>query len=263
LNLRSLAWRTDLIFPTFDGEIVDRGDYLVIRTPSNPTFYWGNFLLFAQPPGPADAEIWPRLFAEEIGSTPRVRHQTFGWDSPEGDPGAAEAFVAAGFRLVQSSVLTASDVTAPPRHVPDLIVRRLDSDDDWIQATENQIRCRDDEHDEAGYRVFKEAEMRRYRSMAQAGLGAWFGGFVGRTLVADLGIYRTGPWGRFQTVETHPDHRRQGFAGTLVYRASRQALGEMGIDTLVLVADADSAPERLYRSVGFLPAERQVGLERW
>jgi hypothetical protein len=47
MNVKSLGYRTDLIFPTFDGEIIDRGDYLVIRTPKNPTFYWGNFLLFA------------------------------------------------------------------------------------------------------------------------------------------------------------------------------------------------------------------------
>jgi hypothetical protein len=29
------------------------------------------------------------------------------------------------------------------------------------------------------------------------------------------------------------------------------------------VADADSPAERLYRSVGFLPVERAVALERW
>jgi hypothetical protein len=78
LNLRSLAWRTDLIFPAFDGEIIDRGPFLVIRTPSNPSFYWGNFLLFDRPPGPGDEDRWPPLFADEIGTPPSVRHQTFG-----------------------------------------------------------------------------------------------------------------------------------------------------------------------------------------
>jgi len=46
MQIRSLAYQTDLFFPRFDGEVVDRGDYTVIRTPSNPTFHWGNFLLF-------------------------------------------------------------------------------------------------------------------------------------------------------------------------------------------------------------------------
>ena len=263
MNPRSLAWRTDLIFPRFDGEILDRGRYLVIRTPSNPTFYWGNFLLFDRPPAPGDEERWPRLFAEEIGAPPRVRHQTFGWDSPEGDAGAAHAFVARGFRLIHSSVLTASAVIPPPRAAADIAVRALESEDDWRQATENQIRCREQGHDEAGYRVFKEAEMRRYRTMALAGHGAWFGAFLDGALVADLGIFLIGDLGRFQTVETHPEHRRRGYAGTLVYRAARHALGQMGLGTLVMVADADSPAERLYRSVGFQPAEREVGLERW
>ena len=61
--IRSLAYQTDLFFPRFDAEVVDRGDYLVIRTPSNPTFHWGNFLLFAQPPGAGDLNRWRRLFA--------------------------------------------------------------------------------------------------------------------------------------------------------------------------------------------------------
>jgi GNAT superfamily N-acetyltransferase len=263
LILRSLACRTDLIFPGFDGEILDRRGYLVIRTPSNPTFYWGNFLLFDQPPAPGDEARWPRLFTKEIGVPPQVRHQTFGWDSPEGDPGTAQDFVARGFRLIRSSVLTASTVMPPPHPTSEIVVRPLQSDQDWLEATENQIRCREPDHDEAGYRVFKEAEMKRYRRMALAGRGAWFGAFLGETLVADLGIYHTGDLGRFQTVETHPDYRRRGYAGTLVFQAARHALGAMGLTTLVLVADADSPAERLYRSVGFIPAERAVGLERW
>lgn len=261
--LRSLAYRTDLIFPAFDGEIIDRGRYLVIRTPSNPTFYWGNFLLFEGPPAPGDDEHWLRLFEEEIGAPPLVRHQTFGWDSPEGDAGAAQAFADRGFQLIHSSVLTASAVAAPPHEATEIVVRPLESDDDWRQAIENQIRCREPEHDEAGYRLFKEAQMKRYRAMEQAGRGAWFGAFLDRTLVADLGIYHSGNLGRFQSVETHPDYRRRGYAGSLVYQASRHALGQMGLGTLVLVADAGSPAENLYRSVGFLPTERQVGLERW
>lgn len=263
MNLRSLAYRTDLIFPAFDGEILDRGSYLVVRTPSNPTFYWGNFLLFDRPPAPGDVERWPRIFAEEIGTPPAVRHQTYGWDSPEGDPGAAPAFVARGFRLLHSSVLTAASVTPPPHLAPEIVVRTLETNSDWREATENQIRCREEGHDEAGYRVFKEAEMRRYRSMARSGRGAWFGAFLDGALVADLGIFHDGGLGRFQAVETDPGHRRHGFAGTLVYQAARHALGSMGIETLVLVADAGAPPERLYRSVGFRVAEASVGLERW
>jgi len=57
MKVRSLGYRTDLIFPRFDGEIIDREGYLVIRTPTNPTYFWGNFLLFQNPPGAGDFRI--------------------------------------------------------------------------------------------------------------------------------------------------------------------------------------------------------------
>ncbi len=38
MNVHSLGYRTDLIFSRFGGEVFDRGDYLVVRTPSNPPF---------------------------------------------------------------------------------------------------------------------------------------------------------------------------------------------------------------------------------
>ncbi|HMK09549.1 MAG TPA: GNAT family N-acetyltransferase [Anaerolineales bacterium] len=219
--------------------------------------------MFESPPRPADLERWPRLFAEEVGRPPTVRHQAFGWDSPEGDVGAAQAFAALGFHVLRSSVLTASAVTPPPHFSPAIAVRPLETEDEWRWATENQIACRDPEHDEAAYRVFKEAQMERYRAMARAGHGAWYGAFEGEGLVADLGLYRGGELARFQSVETHPQHRCRGYAGALVYHAARHALGQPGVARLVLVADAGSPAERLYRSVGFQPTERAAALERW
>ena len=55
----------------------------------------------------------------------------------------------------------------------------------------------------------------------------------------------------------------QGIAGTLVYEAGRRAMLEHGLDTLVIIAETDSSPSRLYESVGFRPAEKTVGLLWW
>ena len=77
MKLKSLGYRTDLIFPEFDGQIIDRGDYLVILTPTNPTFYWGNFLIFPKPPVEGDLDKWKAMFTEEIGSIIQAEHFTF------------------------------------------------------------------------------------------------------------------------------------------------------------------------------------------
>ncbi len=260
---KSLGYRTDLIFPGFDGEIIDRGAYLVVRTPSNPTFYWGNFLLFENPPAEGEYARWTELFAKEIGIPPATKHMTFGWDTIREEPGTDAPFLADGFRRTRSTVLTARSLHPPKHPGAEVAVRPLVSGDDWAQAVENQATTREPEFNEAGYRIFRERAMDRYRRMAAAGLGDWFGAFLRGKLVADLGIFHAGVVGRYQSVQTHPDYRRRGCAGTLVYEASRYAMEHHGLDTLVIVAETDSAAGRLYRSLGFEPTEFQAGLEKW
>jgi predicted GNAT family acetyltransferase len=61
-------------------------------------------------------------------------------------------------------------------------------------------------------------------------------------------------------VGTHPAARRQGLAGTLVWRAGQHALGELGARRLVIVADPIEAAIRVYRSVGFADHETQLSM---
>jgi len=263
MNVKSLGYRTDLIFAAFDGEITDRGDYLVVRTPSNPTFYWGNFLLFAAPPQEGDFEKWRLLFAKEIGSPPEVEHEVFGWDSPQGEAGVIDPFLQAGFEADRAVVLATSAPHAPARPARSVNIRTLESDGDRQQAVELQVLSREIAHEEAGYRVYRQRAMERYRKMSQARLGHWYGAFIDGRLVADLGVFHDGELGRYQSVETHPDFQRQGIGGTLVYEAGRQAIALYGLHTLVMVAEEDSAAARLYQSLGFAPKEKTVGLLRF
>jgi len=260
VRINSLAYQTDLIFPAFDGEIIDRGDYVVVRTPSNPTFYWGNFLLFSRPPGRGDFVQWRELFASEIGLPPQVEHQAFGWDTLDGQTGFVEPFLSAGFAL-NVDVVLATDALRPPSRPSDSVeVRALGSEADWRQVLELQMVCREEGHDEGGYRTYRERAMERYRRMADARRGHWYGAFLDGEIVADLGIFHRDGLGRYQSVETHPDFRRRGIAGTLIYTAGRQAMAEHGLRTLVMVAEADSDPARLYQSLGFVPREKSAGL---
>ena len=210
-----------------------------------------------------DFERWQGLFAQEIGSPPDVIHQTYGWDTSQGEVGVVEPFLDGGFELARQTVLTAQWLVSPAPPAQAVGIRPLRSDGDWLQALENQVRCRDAGHDETGYRKFKERQMASYRSMSEAGMGEWFGAFSGGVLLADLGIIHDGQFARYQSVETHPDYRRQGIAGNLVHQAGQYALDHFDIETLVIVADQESAASRLYRSVGFKPKEQQMGLERW
>jgi GNAT superfamily N-acetyltransferase len=263
MEVQSLGYRTDLIFPKFDGQILDRGSYLVILTPTNPTFHWGNFLIFPNPPGKGDLETWKAIFSREIRPQVKSEHFAFGWDTAAGELGEVKPFLDEGFTLNQAVVLTTRQVKTPPKYNQEVVIRPLCEDWEWEQATQNQIACRSLEHSLEDYQVFKRAQMNRYRLMTCAGLGFWFGAFLGKQLVADLGVFAAGKIARFQQVGTHPDYRRLGICGALVFQASRYALEQMKIETLVMVADENYHAAKIYESIGFEPKEHQAGLDWW
>ncbi|MCJ7536463.1 MAG: GNAT family N-acetyltransferase, partial [Anaerolineales bacterium] len=69
-----------------------------------------------------------------------------------------------------------------------------------------------------------------------------------------------GELARYQSVGTHPNFRRRGIAGTLVHKAALYAFDHHNVETLVIVAEADSPAQRLYQSIGFKFAEYQMGV---
>ena len=262
MEVRSLGYRTDLIFPAFDGEIIDRGNYLVVKSPANPTFYWGNFLLFDHPPGEGDYAKWRQLFVDEIGSPPEFEHQAFGWDTTGPEKGIIQPFLDHGFELEHGTVLTLHHTHLITKPVQGITFRALLTEEDWLQSVENQVICRDEIFSEAGYRVFRMRQMQRYREMVVQGLGAWFGAFYGNQLVTDLGIFCDRELGRYQSVQTHPDFRRRGIAGGLVNYAANYAFENLAVETLVILAEAGSAADRLYQSLGFQFTEYSMGVWR-
>jgi predicted GNAT family acetyltransferase len=78
-----------------------------------------------------------------------------------------------------------------------------------------------------------------------------------------MGLFRASEGlARFQNVETRPGARGRGLAGTLVHHVSRFGLDELGVHTLVMVADPDYLAIRIYRSVGFAETESMLLVER-
>ena len=261
--IQSLGYRTDLFFPRFDGEVIDRGDYVVIRTPSNPTYHWGNFLLFAQPPVAGDLDRWRRLFADEIGTLLITEHVAFGWDSTMGEMGDIQPFLEAGLGINASVVLTTQKVVTPPKYNAEIVIRPLREDWEWESVLQTQIACRALEHTLEGYTLYRMRQIARYRAMAQAGYGEWFGAFLDNQAVGNLGVFVEGGVGRFQSVGTHPDYRRRGICGTLVYEVAQYAFEHLRAETLVMVADEEYHAAKIYESVGFNPTEHQIGIDWW
>lgn len=260
MDVVSLARQTDLMFTRFDGEVLDRGDYLVIRTPANPGYHWGNFILFDAPPSESDFKKWCDTFRREFPFYSPLRHMTMTWNEITAEGGVFDSFLKAGFVLDKAKVLTAQAVMKPSKFNSALTVQRLETEAQWEAAIQLQVACRDSKYPEKGYEIFKRRQFQVYRAMAAAGMGSWFGAFLQNQLVGDLGVFYTGDLGRFQNVGTHPQYRRQGICGTLVYHAAQIAFEEFGVTNLLMEADADYHAAAIYESVGFKPTEENRSL---
>jgi ribosomal protein S18 acetylase RimI-like enzyme len=256
VRITSLGFRTDVALRVLEGaEVTDRGDYLVIRTPDNPDFWWGNFLLLAHAPGSGQGREWLARFAAEF---PAARHVALGVDTA-GEVELPEDFAAAGLSTERATVLTAAGLRPPPHPDTEAEFRPLDSDSDWRQSLDLAIRCFDGR--EPGDYLERRAVARR--RLTQQGTGAWFGAFEGGRLLAQLGLFDAGEgYARFQHVETDPAARRRGLAGTLVWTAARYGREALGTSTFVIVADPADVAIRIYRSCGFTARQSQLSLER-
>ncbi len=260
MKIHSLGFLTNLIFSRFSGSVEDKGSYTVIKTPSNPGYHWGNYIIFDRPPRAGDAKEWKKIFDKEFDYYKEPHHYVFAWENHKGE---VQEFLDAGFESDTASVLTTKILNPPAHENKKIQIRKISTDKEWAQVLELQTLCADPKHLNDYYHEFKAKLTAQYRKMSEAGLGHWFGAFIGEQLVGDLGIFHENGIGRYQNVGTHPDFRRQGICGTLVYQAGLIALRDYKIQYLVMEADPDYHAARIYESVGFKRSEENYAVSWW
>ncbi len=241
----SPGWATDLEILRLTGSTVeDRGDHLVVRTPSNPDYHWGHCLYVSDDATVEDPE---RRLTTFTSTFPGV-----GWVAVALSrmPRDVAAWSALGLPLEQDEALTTRTPPAltPP---PGYQVRAL-TGADWDRSIAHALaeNARTGSYDAAVHRRFTERQVAARRELSDRGLGATFGAFHGDDLVAELGIVRCGTVARYQSVGTAEPHRRRGLAGHLLGEAARWSAAR-GCDRWVIVTDAGNPAGRVYRAAGF------------
>ena len=253
MHIRSLGLVTDLELARTRGQVIDRDDYLVVRTPDDPTYYFGNLLVLPAPPQVGEVAYWTRKFATELGGDPAIRHVALRWDGIHGDTGAIQELTAAGFTVEVLQVMTATAVTAAD---VDVELRVLEARE--LPATAELEYAIGDRHDDS-FRRFLHRRAAWKQRLVGAGRATCWGAFDAGALVASLALVPLGTRARYQDVQTAASHRKRGIAGALLARAARASEAT----ELVIVAEPDSAASRVYERVGFRTIERVVSACRY
>ena len=173
---RSLTWATSIDVLPPAHTVRRQGDHLVVRSPTNPTHYWGNLLLFDDAPVAGDGERWEALFAAAFADDVRVAHHTFAWDRTDDARGAIETeFATRGYDVDLSvgMIARADEIRPHPRANADVEVRALDPQSGgpderrWQQVLELQAAGRDPDSSETeeAHGVFSRARQDELRTM--------------------------------------------------------------------------------------------------
>jgi GNAT superfamily N-acetyltransferase len=265
-SISSLVWATD-IDVLEETHISARQDgYWIVRSAKNPTFWWGNFLLFDDAPAAGDGGRWERLFEEAFGDHPDVTHRTFAWDRTDGGTGAADhELVARGYELERTTGLIATPAEIIPHvranEVADVHVLDPGADERlWEQVIALQMAQAAGEYEDAEYHeTFLRRRQASLRELFRHARGAWYVAVCDGQVAGSLGIVVTGGRARYQAVDTAEAHRGKGIATRLVVEAATHAASRQEIDHFVIAADPDYHAIGIYESIGFRPREHVVG----
>jgi hypothetical protein len=257
----NLGLFTDLLLHRETGTVDPEGEYVVVRTPDAPDYFFGNLLFLQERPTDGDIERLEHDFARFVGTPPRIAHRTFVWpETPEtpDSPVSAEAWVRQGYDLTVCQVLAAHphdlrDVAINP-HVE---VRRLESQRDWDDWSLMHFADMVDPFARSSQRYVAHLQA-SWQRLSERGLGDCWGAFLDGELAGSLGLFFLEGLGRFQSVITAERHRNQRVCKTLVSEAIKQTTGRA--DRLVMVADEAYFAGAIYESIGFRPHGRVASL---
>ena len=240
-----------------------RGDaFTIVRTPSYPNFWYGNYLELDEPPAPDEigewlerayslALAWPgvarAIVCWETGAEPHVRTYP---DAPDADMNYTNVLVYDGHE---------QSVEDDPRGG----VLPADDDEAWRRVIEiAQIEVMHDFADDPTRPDFERWRLERHRDAVRSGVARYLTLREGNRIVAFGGLYRGAQLCRFGTPFTERAYRRRGYFSALARAMIAESRAADPKRPIVIAVDMDGPPEPLYRSLGFQLAARGYDLAR-
>ncbi len=220
------GWATDLAVLRHSGSLItDHGDHVVVRTPQNPDFHWGNCVFVLDERTVADADRWVEVFT--------AAHPEADWVAVGliVEPDDATAWAAHGVAIEGEDVLTTREPPITKPLAAGYIVRRI-AGDDWEQVVAAEVadNALTGAYDPALHERFARAQTALRCRLSDTDVAAFFGAFADGVLASSLGIvvWRHGPLPVGRHRRSPPPPR----AGRAPARGCRSLVGGEGLPAL-------------------------------
>jgi GNAT superfamily N-acetyltransferase len=247
---KSLFLRTEMIFWRELSEIEDLGNAMIVRTPRNPTWNWGNLLILNEPPKTEDIDNWLKMIDTKLLTQRETTYRLLTWDGGVAEDAVITALKEKGLTPSTGQILTLRTLQRPQYFNPAVHVEQIGGGDKrWSDVTLLNIEAFASQFQ--NYEIYAERNFAEHRSMIAKGIGKWFVAMVDGEVAGTVGFYPGDGVYRYQEVAVREKFWRQGVAATMIYEVARQGLAEHPDFTQVMVADDEKEAIRVYRSLGF------------
>jgi len=264
MNSLSLGFKSEYIISQLECELIERDDYIVMRTPANPIYYFGNLLALKTPLQNNTKKQWSAIFQNEFADMPEVTHETYSWVQPNADlTESIKAFTDANYEYEEMHILSMplTKFRTPTKLNEQVAIRELSSDADWQQWLNLSIAEQKGDHSSESLKKYLTGKLINYQNLSAHGHGQYMGAFIGDELIGYAGLYHLDDIARFQNVHVIPEYENQKIAKTILTRLISDL--SSNVETLVIVADEHYHATFLYQSLGFKVTEREGSLCWW
>ncbi len=259
-DINCMGLRTNLIYDQFFSQIKETPDYIAVKTPARPSYFWGNYLILKQAPQSGELEQIENWLEAEIGPKTENGFAAMTYPASDANQPLPTEFLKVGYTAERHKILCAQSLVRPRQFNDELEVKPF-TDSDWAHYSDIHFTPNWGYGSDSQQIEFLNEEAQAFRRLVASGQAQRFGVFVDQQMIAELGVYWQADLARFHNVGTHRDFRRQGACSTLVYSVAKQMLSKPDLKTLVMEADADYHAAAIYESIGFEAKQYRIELE--
>ena len=243
-------------------------DFVVYKTPTRADFWWGAYLVSRTPVTKENLAAMLGEWEKRLGELRDIRKKIIQWELPVGDLPITAPELSAQFNdplatIHVNSVLMATPVAMRSTFtLSDVTLQEATSKRDLDAILEMTLDDLESTPDSPATADFLRWTHGQFCEGVKNGCGRWWMLKYKGELVANCGLFGQGRTARFREVTTHPNWRRRGFARMLCQLVLAEGFKDPSVEQVVIIAEHDSSPERIYKSAGFSLNSFQVAL-RW
>lgn len=197
-SARHLGFESEYIINHLDAVIIERADYWVHQTPSNPHFYFGNFIELKVPLSRYSKAQWLTIFADEFSNLPEVKHVTLSWSRNLHQEQLTD-FLTAGFEFEECHILAAKreQFKSPSLLNKTVRLQPITNPAQWQQWCDLAVKEDNNKHEEKSLREYLNKKSAYYQRLATNDFGETLGAFVGEQLIGYAGLFHLNDLARF------------------------------------------------------------------